>query len=195
MITGTPLHPRLYPHLKWDCTTRRILTQLFYKIQNQLVAIPFPPIVSPATYYGRYDHNLKYVVPAGTIDVYKFSFFPGAIRIWNHLPAQAVNTKGLSTSKRLPYQFSGWCSLLWVPAWHKEAVFDSHQAPSKFSTDDIALMWLVHQTMFTIDMHTILKKVAFLSDLKTCQEDLSDIATTNVCKWITSIEIPLLGTG
>ena len=82
---------------KWDCLhTRRILTQctLFYKIQNQLVAIPFPPIVSPATYYGRYDHNLKYVVPAATIDVYKCSFFPRVIRIWNHLPAQAVNTKG-----------------------------------------------------------------------------------------------------
>ena len=33
--------------------------------------------------------------------------------------------KELSTSKRLPYQFSGWCSLLWVPAYyrHKEAVF------------------------------------------------------------------------
>ena len=58
--------------------TRRLLTQctLFYNIQNQLVATPFPPIVSPATYYGRYDHNLKYTVPAAIIDVYKFSFFP-----------------------------------------------------------------------------------------------------------------------
>ena len=62
----------LVSSLKWDCLhTRRILTQctLFYKIQNQLVATPFPPIVSPATYYGRYDHNLKYAVPAATIDV------------------------------------------------------------------------------------------------------------------------------
>ena len=92
----------LVSSLKWDCLhTRRLLTQctLFLKIQNQLVATPFPPIVSSATYYGRYDHNLKYVVPAATIDVYKFSFFPRVIRIWNHLPAQAVNTKGTDNFK------------------------------------------------------------------------------------------------
>ena len=92
----------LVSSLKWDCLhTRRILTHctLFYKFQNQLVATTFPPIVSPATYYGRYDHNLKYAVPAATIDVYKFSFFPRVIRIWNHLPAQAVNTKGTDNFK------------------------------------------------------------------------------------------------
>ena len=98
VITGTPLHPRpLYPHSNGIASTLGgYLHSAPYstKIQNQLVAIPFPPIVSPATYYGRYDHNLKYVVPAATIDVYKFSFFPRVIRIWNHLPAQAVNTKG-----------------------------------------------------------------------------------------------------
>ena len=92
----------LVSSLKWDCRhTRRILTQgtLFYKIQNQIVATPFPPIVSPATYYGRYDHNLKYAFPAAKLDVYKCSFFPRVIRIWNHIPAQVVNTKGTDNFK------------------------------------------------------------------------------------------------
>ena len=93
----------LVSSLKWDCLhTRRILTQctLFYKIQNQLVATPFPPIILPATYYVHYDHNPKYAVlqqPLMSINFH--SSRDSSCRIWNHLPAQAVNTKGTDNFK------------------------------------------------------------------------------------------------
>ena len=92
----------LVSSLGWDSLhTRRLLAQctLFFKIHYQLVSIPFPSIVTSATYCGRHDHNLKYAVPVATIDVYKFSFFPRITRIWNHLPTQTVNAIGTETFK------------------------------------------------------------------------------------------------
>ena len=41
---------------------------------------------------GRQDHELKYTVPRATIDPYKYSFYPRAIRTWNHLPRAVVIT-------------------------------------------------------------------------------------------------------
>ncbi|XP_011675592.2 uncharacterized protein LOC105443737 [Strongylocentrotus purpuratus] len=85
--------------LGWDTLhTRRILDQctLLYKIHHRLVSIPAPTIVIPATYFGRHDHNLKYVIPVATIDSFKFSYYPRAIRIWNHLPGSAVNATGIT---------------------------------------------------------------------------------------------------
>ena len=92
----------LISSLKWDSLhTRRLLAQctLFYKIQYQQVAVPFPAVVLPAAYHGRYDHNLKYTVPAATMDIFKFSFFPRVIKIWNHLPSHAVNIQGTDNFK------------------------------------------------------------------------------------------------
>ena len=141
----------LVSSLKWDCLhTRRILTQctLFYKIQNQLVATPFPPIVSPATYYGRYDHTLKYAVPAATIDVYKFSSSRESSGSGTTYLHRLWTPKELTTSKRLPYQFSGWCSLLWVPAYyrHKEAVFTRTNHLANFYCTYIAFC-IIHHTL------------------------------------------------
>ena len=88
--------------LGWDTLhTRRILDQctLLYKIHHRLVSIPAPTIVIPATYFGRHDHNLKYVIPVATIDSFKFSYYPRAIRIWNNLPGSAVNATGITNFK------------------------------------------------------------------------------------------------
>ena len=63
---------------------------MFFKIHQQLVNIPFPAFITPASYISRNDHSLKLTVPVATIDPYKFSFYPRAIRIWNCLPLQAV---------------------------------------------------------------------------------------------------------
>ena len=78
--------PALVAALGWDTLhTHRILDQctLLYKIHHRLVSIPAPTIVIPALYFGRHEHNLKYVIPVATIDSFKFSYYPGAIRIWN----------------------------------------------------------------------------------------------------------------
>ena len=83
----------LVSQLGWDLLhTRRLLSQstMFFKIHQQLVNIPFPAFITPASYISRNDHSLKLTVPVATIDPYKFSFYPRAIRIWNCLPLQAV---------------------------------------------------------------------------------------------------------
>ena len=88
--------------LGWDpLHTRRILDQctLFYKIHHQLVFMPYPHIVTPATYFGRHDHTLKYVIPKATIDTFKFSFYPRTIRNWNRLPSSAINANGTTSFK------------------------------------------------------------------------------------------------
>eukprot|EP00057_Strongylocentrotus_purpuratus_P026134 XP_011680608.1 PREDICTED: uncharacterized protein LOC105446017 [Strongylocentrotus purpuratus] len=80
---------------RWDTLhTRRILDQctVFYKIHHRLVSIPAPTIVIPATY-------LKHVIPLATIDSFKFSYYPRAVRIWNHLPGSAVNATGTTNFK------------------------------------------------------------------------------------------------
>ena len=86
--------------LGWESLhARRLLAQctLFHKIHYHLVSIPFPPAITPAAYIGRHDHNLKYVIPKATTDVYKFSFFPPTIRTWNHLPGPVVEINIPST--------------------------------------------------------------------------------------------------
>ena len=84
--------------LGWDSLySRRLASQLsmFYQIQNNLVNIQFQPVIQPATYFGRHDHKLKYCIPEATIDCYKFSFYPRAVRFWNKLPSSAVQAPSL----------------------------------------------------------------------------------------------------
>ena len=75
--------------LGWDSLhTRRLLAQwsLFHRIHYKLVCVPFPQVITPATYFGRHDHTAKYAIPKATIDTYKFAMFPRTVRIWNRLP-------------------------------------------------------------------------------------------------------------
>ena len=64
---------------------------MFYKVHYHLVNIQIPQLISPATFIGKHDHQLKYAIPATTIDRYKFSFYPCSIRLWNQLPSTAVS--------------------------------------------------------------------------------------------------------
>ena len=85
--------------LHWDLLhTRRLLAQstMLFKIHYSYVNISLPAIIIPASYLGRHDNNLKYAVPAATIDPYKFSFFPRTIRVWNQLPCAAVNATSVA---------------------------------------------------------------------------------------------------
>ena len=75
--------------LGWDgLHTRRLVFQLtmFYKIHNRLVNAQIAQLISPATFIGKHDHQLKYATPVATIIV----FYPRSIRLWNQLPSTAV---------------------------------------------------------------------------------------------------------
>ena len=54
--------------------TRRLVSQLtmFYKIHIHMFNIQIPQLISPATFIGKHDHQLKYAIPVATIDSYKF---------------------------------------------------------------------------------------------------------------------------
>ena len=68
--------------LGWNSLhSRRLLAQcsLFHRIHHQVVCIPFPGVISPATYIGRHDHTAKYAIPKATIDAYKFAMFPRTV--------------------------------------------------------------------------------------------------------------------
>ena len=79
--------------LGWDLLhIRRLVSQLtmFYEIHQHLVNIQIPQLISPATFIGKHDHQLKYAIPIVTIDRYKFPFYPRSIRLWNQSPSTAV---------------------------------------------------------------------------------------------------------
>jgi len=71
---------------------------MFYKIINQYVDISYM-IIS----------FVKYQVPPvvvalhlpSRIDSFMYSFFPRAIRLWNHLPDHLVKTNNIDTFKTL----------------------------------------------------------------------------------------------
>jgi hypothetical protein len=95
----------LVTRLKWDTLQkRRQLADLamFYKIENGIVRIPFPPAVAaipvPST---RQNHLLTKLIPHATINAYKYSFFIRTIPIWNRLPAGAVTAETVDQFTKL----------------------------------------------------------------------------------------------
>ncbi|XP_041471511.1 LOW QUALITY PROTEIN: uncharacterized protein LOC121421003 [Lytechinus variegatus] len=61
-----------------------------HRMHHQLVRVPLPQVISPATYFGRHDHIAKYAIPKATIDTYKYAMFPRTVRIWNRLPGHVI---------------------------------------------------------------------------------------------------------
>ena len=88
--------------LKWDfLQERRARSQLvmLYKIQHQLVAIPAATYLVPSTRSTR-GHDIRYLQPHTRILVYKYSYFPTVIRLWNTLPATVVGSLTLEQFTR-----------------------------------------------------------------------------------------------
>ena len=76
-------------HLGWDSLEHRRLffqTSMFYKILNGHVGICFPPEVRPITRATRLPNTRPFKQISVSHNVYKFSFYPGTITIWNNLP-------------------------------------------------------------------------------------------------------------
>ena len=67
---------------------------MFYKIVHQYVALELPnEIVSFNTIIR--GHNMKYRTPFCGVDVYKNSFYPVTIRLWNTLPEDIIYSNSL----------------------------------------------------------------------------------------------------
>ena len=85
-------------------------TTMLFKIINGMVDITAPPGTMEPAYRSTRGHQKKYQIPRCNTDVYKFSFFPSAIRCWNNLPPETVDIPSLPAFKRA---VEGWtCSQL-----------------------------------------------------------------------------------
>ena len=74
---------------------------MFYKIINQHVDVPCDYILQKPFNF-TWSGNRKFLHLPSRIDSFKYSFFPRAIRLWNHLPDHIVETDvNIDTFKHL----------------------------------------------------------------------------------------------
>ena len=70
---------------------------MFFKIIHNLISIPHSHVsLSSAPTRG---HNQKFIQLAAKTNVYLFSFFPSAIKLWNSLPDCVINSSDLNNFK------------------------------------------------------------------------------------------------
>ena len=83
--SSADLSTKISQTLKWKSLQhRRALADLcmFYKIRNNFVNIPFPPIITPSIRHANcYNH-----VQALHSEAFKYQFFVRSARLWNTIP-------------------------------------------------------------------------------------------------------------
>ena len=72
---------------------------LFYKIVNNMVAVPLPDYIQPNPRSSRRGHSRTFCQLHTAKDYYKYSFFPLAIVQWNTLPEDVVSSQSLDIFK------------------------------------------------------------------------------------------------
>ena len=80
--------------------TRRANANLvmIYRITYGLIDIPAADFLHPSTLSTR-GNTLGYIIPYCRTDIYRHSFFPSAIRLWNPLPDRTVTSPTLGAFK------------------------------------------------------------------------------------------------
>ena len=84
--------------LQWETLESRRATMrlcMFYKAYHGLSIFPLLEYASLANVNTR-GHNIKFIAPQCSKDVYKFSFLPSTIRVWNTLPVATVEAATLN---------------------------------------------------------------------------------------------------
>lgn len=83
--------------LKWTSLQERraqAKAAMIYRITNNLVDVPHTFLTPTVALRG---HSSRYLVPFARTDIYRYSFFPDSIRIWNRLPQDLVNRTSLDS--------------------------------------------------------------------------------------------------
>ena len=103
----------------WDSLeSRRHSNDLifFYKIQNQLVNINFPPDLSMYYRSERLHHPYNFRHLSASVDAYKYSYFVRCIPHWNALPREVVCVNSLNAFRTMM------CSVMCKPKLYSECV-------------------------------------------------------------------------
>ena len=93
----------LLQDLQWrSLQERRFVSRLalFHKALNGQAACDIPHYFPPHTPRTRCSHRAQFSLPHQHLDIYKYSFFPRTIRVWNIIPeavAQAPDTVSFKT--------------------------------------------------------------------------------------------------
>ena len=88
--------------LGWDSLHhRRLLSQgtMFYKIYMGHVGISLPPDVIPNERPSRAPNCRPFKQVKVNNDIYKYSFYPRTIALWNNIPLSFTNIDNLDTFK------------------------------------------------------------------------------------------------
>ena len=90
--------------LKWESLeTRRNNQRLttFYRMQHKVVSITPADHLVPVqqSYSRRSSHDEMYRVPYARTNLYKYSFFPSTVRMWNTLPSSLIHSHSLQSFK------------------------------------------------------------------------------------------------
>ena len=99
---GEPRTEPLLSQLNWQILEeRRSVARLclFYKIINDLMAVPLPDYIQPIHRISRYCHSMTFRQIHTGKDRFKYSFFPQAVVQWNVLPANVVVSPSLEVFK------------------------------------------------------------------------------------------------
>ena len=90
-------------HLQWETLesrrTKADITML-YKIVNDLVDIPASNLLTPSSTRTRSNHSQKFRHFSPSSDIFKFSYFPRTVRLWNTLPATVAEAPSLVSFKK-----------------------------------------------------------------------------------------------
>ena len=78
---------------------RRARTTMFYKVINNLIAIPTPDYLQQRTRTTRSSQRQRFVRLSSTSDTYKHSFFPRTLRDWDALPQNVIELPSVAQFK------------------------------------------------------------------------------------------------
>ena len=93
---------QMITNLGWSSLQqRRIEARLvmMYRITHDLVDIPAAQYLHPATVMHIRGPSQPYMLPFCRTDVYRHSFFPAGIRLWNQLPEHVATAQTLESFK------------------------------------------------------------------------------------------------
>ncbi len=86
---------KMISSLQWDSLEKPLLSQvsMFFKICNGYVNIKLPENIRSNERPSRYQHHFRFHHMQTNLDVYKYSFFPRIIHLWNVLQPEAMSAK------------------------------------------------------------------------------------------------------
>ena len=89
-------------HLNWtplEVRRNNARVVMMFRIVYDLVDIPTAPYLQQTSLYCTRGHSIKFLVPHTRTSVYRNSYFPQAIRLWNSLPGSLVVADSLDSFK------------------------------------------------------------------------------------------------